>query len=187
MTQVMGRWGVWIPLLALGACGGVRRTDLAPSPSEKTIQSIPEWYLAPPQEKDHLHAVGSETSADMQLAFDKAKTTAQADLAQQIETRMEGLTKRFQEEVGLGDDSELLSQFTTATRAVTSQSLTGAEVVRREVRPEGGIYRGYVLMRLPIGAANSRLLEMIRGNQKLHTRLRSAEAFEELDKAVRSD
>ncbi len=85
-----------------------------------------------------------------------------------------------------GDDSELLQQFTSVTKSVTSQTLNGSRVVESKVLAESGIYRAYVLMSLPIGEANRQLMQEIRENKNLYTRFRATQAFEELDKELKA-
>lgn len=170
--------------LALCSCGGPKTTNLAPTPTEQTIKKIPAWYLNPPQEDDYLFATSTSTSRDMQVAVQKAKVTAQASLAQQLETNLSDLTKNFQNETGLGSDSELITEFSAATKAVTQQTLNGTRVTQQEILPEKDIYRVYLLMSLPIGAANKQLMEKIKGNQALYTQFRATKAFEELDKEI---
>ena len=166
--------------LVLAGCAA-KTTNLTPSPTEQALKDMPAWFLTPPTDPNLLFAAATMTSRDMQMSLQKAKAQAQADLAQQLETRMANLTKQFQEEVGSGDDSELLQQFTSATKIVTSQTLNGAKVEQQQLRPEEGIYRAYVLMSLPIGSANQALMEKIRANEALHTRFRATQAFEELN------
>ena len=103
-----------------------------------------------------------------------------------MEVKMNNLTQNFGEEVGEGDDSELLQQFTSVTKSVTSQTLNGSRVVESKVLVESGIYRAYVLMSLPIGEANRQLMQEIRENKNLYTRFRATQAFEELDKELKA-
>ena len=117
----------------------------------------------------------------MQLALQKARTTAQTELAQQLGTRLANLTKQFQEEVGLEADSELLTQFSSTTKAVTNETLTGAAVDQQKLVAEKRIYRAYVLMSLPLGGANQLLMDKIAANQNLYTRFRATQAFDALN------
>ena len=126
------------------------------------------------------------TSRDMQVCLKKAKAEAQMDLAQQMETKLSNLTKQFQEEVGVDEDSELLQQFSSATKVVTDQTLNGARLDKQEILPERGIYRAYVLMSLPIGPANQLLMDKLKSNQALYTRFRATQAFEDLDKELKA-
>ena len=165
-------------LLVLGLLSGCASTP------KKAVENIPDWYLNPPSDPSYLFAAATATSKSMQLAVDKAKTQAQTALAQQLETRLGNLTKRFQEETGVGEDSELLQQFTSATKVVTKQTLIGARIDKKQLTPEKGIYRAYVLMSLPIGRANQLLMDKIKANQNLYTRFRATQAFEELNKEL---
>jgi hypothetical protein len=149
-----------------------------------TKGDIPDWFLNPPSDPSYLFAAGTATSRDMQVAVDNAKASASRDLAQQFEMRVGNLTKQFQEEVGAGEDSELLQQFTSATKIVTDKVLNGARVDQRKLSEEKGIHRAYVLMSLPVGAANQILMDQLKANQNLYTRFQASQAFEELQQEL---
>jgi hypothetical protein len=170
----------------LCACGGPKTVNLAPRPTEEVVEGIPQWLLKPPSDQEHLYAAASATSRDLQVALQKARINAQTDLAQQLSTRLANLSKQFQEETGLAEDSALLSQFSSATKAVTQQTLEGARVDQQQVAPEKEVYRAYVLMRLPLGQANHLLMSRLKANQELYTRFRATQAFDELDRELKS-
>ena len=65
-----------------------------------------------------------------------------------------------------------------------SDSLTGSHQSKQELSREGPVYRAYVMMEMPIGEANARLVSQIRAQQQLYTRFRATEAFQELDDMV---
>ena len=171
-------------LLVFYGCGGPKTTSLTPTPSKEVIKKAPDWFLDPPDNKNHLYGVGTATSRDMQVGVRKARTEAQLDLAQQLGTYMGNLTKNFQEETGMGEDSELLTQFSSVTKAVTQETLIGAKQDDKEIIPEGEIYRVYILMSLPLGKANQRLMDKIKADQNLLTQLRATQAFSELEKEL---
>ncbi len=173
-------------LALLCACGGPQRLSLAPRPNQEVVEGIPQWLLKPPADPEHLYAAASGTSRDLQVAMQKARTSAQADLAQQLNNRLANLTKQFQEETGMAEDSALLSQFSSATKAVTQQSLEGARVDQQQLAPEKEVYRAYVLMCLPLGQANQLLMAKLKANQELYTRFRATQAFDELDRELKS-
>lgn len=146
--------------------------------------AVPDWYLNTPQDPNYLFAPSTASSKDLQLAVDKAVTDARAEIGRQVETQVQGLQKKFDEEVGVGENSTLLSQFTQATKTVVNQSLNGSNVQKKEVLKDGQNWRAYVLVAYPIGAANSALMEQIKKNEEMYTRFRSSQTFEELDKEV---
>ena len=93
------------------ACGNPQTINLAPQPSEKVVAGIPDWFLEQEKDVHRISTVATATSRSMQVALDKAKATAMADLAQQLGTRLANLTRQFHEETGVADDSQLLQQF----------------------------------------------------------------------------
>ena len=166
-------------------CGGSKTTDLTPSSGKETTASMPDWYLNPPIDPNYFFSVATALSRDLQVASNKAKTAARADLAQQLGTKMSELTENFQEEVGEGGNSELLQQFTSATKSVTNLTLNGSRLDQQEIIPERGVFRAYVLMSVPIGDANRQLMKEIGENKNLFTRFRATEAFAELKAEIK--
>jgi hypothetical protein len=163
------------------ACGGKQK----PAEFKKGGVNSPDWYMKPPIDDDRLLGVATATSLDLQTAVDKAKQDGRVEIARQLDIRMEGLTKRFVEETGLDEDAELLGMFTQVSKGIVSDSLTGSRVARQQLGTEGGVYRAYVMMEMPIGEANAAFLEKIRSRERLYTRFRASQAFEELDREVR--
>jgi hypothetical protein len=172
---------LFLACLTLCHCGGPQPTNLSPISTKQTLKAIPDWFLKPPQHAARLFAVASGTSSDLQVALQKAKTTAQLDLGQQLSNRMTNLTRQFQEETGLREDSELLSLFSSATQSVTNETLIGTRLEQQQLIPEKGIYRAYILMSLPLDQANQRLNDKLKTHQNLYTRFRASEAFETLN------
>jgi hypothetical protein len=146
--------------------------------------SLPEWYVDPPENDNHLIGVASASSLDLQTAVDKAKQDGRVEIARQLDIRMTGMSKRFVEETGLNDDAELLGMFTQVSKSVVSDSLTGSRVAKQQMDRDGKGYRAYVMVEMPIGEANARFVEKIKSQERLYTRFRASESFEELDRMV---
>jgi hypothetical protein len=161
-------------------CGGSKKMKAPEGGSMK----VPEWYVSPPTNDNRLVGVASATSLDLQTAVDKAKQDGRAEIARQVDLRITGMSKRFIEETGLDDDAELLGMFTQVSKSVVSDSLTGSRISKQEMKRHGQGYRAYVMMEMPIGEANARFVEKIRAQERLYTRFRASEAFEELDEMV---
>ena len=160
----------------------------ASSGKPQKARSVPDWYEKPPAgDESHLYAVAAGESRDMHVATKKAKTQGRADLAQQMGTKVQNLEKLFQEEVGTDADTELLEQFTSVTKTVTSETLHGATEEQKEAQTlENGTFRVYVLMSLPIGEANQAMMAKIKANERLYTRFRASQAFDELDAEIKA-
>lgn len=150
-----------------------------------TTGNIPNWYSNVPHDPNYFFAANSQTSRDMQMAVDKATTGARADIARQIKTNLQSMEKQFGQEVGTSDNSQLLSQFTEATKTVTDETMSGTQVSKQKIVKDGNAYRAYVLVEYPIGAANKALMQEIKKNNHLYTRFRASQAFKELNKEVK--
>jgi len=163
-----------IAVLSLG-CGGK-------TASTGNSLGLPEWFQAVPEDPGYIFAVATSTSRDLGMSVNKAKQQARVDIAQQMETKVKSMIKQFNEEVGLGEDAEFLSQTTEVSKSVTSKVLNGSKARKVETVKEGEIiYRSYVLMEMPIGPANAALMEAIKKQQNMYTRFRASQGFQELE------
>lgn len=165
--------------LLLFGCGGQQMVN------KGDVNSIPDWFDNPPKDPNYIFETGTATSRDLQLARDKASDAARMNIGKAVETRFKGFSKRFQEEVGTGEGSEYLDQFTQATKAVVSMTLRGAEIEKTKTVPEKGLYRVFVLMKYPVGAASEALMNKLKQQENLYTRFRASKAFDELESEVK--
>jgi hypothetical protein len=169
-------------------CAGKKGPDLSPDASRKTIGNMPQWFMNPPKKEGFRYNAGTATSQDMQLALDKARTSAATTLAGLVESEWNGLVKRAQEETGLGPDSDIIDQFSNTQEQIISKQLNDLYVAEQTVQNEksdiGHIYRAYVLVEFNEDAANERLLAQLKANEKIYNAIRATELFEEMEDKV---
>jgi len=166
-------------VMLLAGCAGSPETMQATKTGE-----IPDWYPNAPQEALFARAANTAVSQDLQVAVDKASTGARAELGRLLETKVNALQKRFEEETNAGQEATLLQQFTQATKLVVSTTMNGSRMKDQRTVKDGTNWRAYVLMELPMGAANQTLLDEIKKNKDLYTRFRASEVYKELDSEV---
>ncbi len=164
--------------LLIAGCGGSKGMQGA------SEGDIPDWYNNHPQDPNYFYAASTATSQDLQLAVDKATTAARTEIGRMVDTKVSGLQKKFDEETGIGKDAQLLQQFTEASKTVVSTSLSGSQVVKQKQLKDGDMWRAYVLVQYPVGAANEALQQQIKSNEQMYTRFRSSQTFKELDDEV---
>ena len=167
-------------VILIAGCGG--RAEIKPV----TNVDVPDWYINPPTSDDAFYSANTATSKDMQMAVDKAKQAGRADIALQTEAKVKALVKRFQEEVGLAEDAEFLDMATNVSKSVASNVLTGCTVAKQAIKQEGGLYRAYVLMVLPLDSTKVALYNNINSQQNLYTRFRASQAFKELEEETKA-
>jgi hypothetical protein len=135
---------------------------------------------ASPGDINMLSAEASGTSRDYQLAIEKAKMDARLEMTQQLNAYVQALIKKFDEEVGITEDSELLGLYSKTAKIVVDQSLVGSHIKKKDVKQDGNIYKATVVMEAPLGQARKRLLEQIKASDALYTRFSNSESFKEL-------
>jgi hypothetical protein len=160
---------------------GPRSTDLSPPPARDVVRDLPNWYVRPPTEDNFIFGAATAVSQDVQIAVNKAQTEGRLMVAQQLEVKYGAMNKRFAEEVGREASSQLLDQYTQVYKATVSQMLYGSRARQQTIRAEGGVYRAFVLIELPLGEMAKKLMEQVRASEQLYTRFRATEAFKELD------
>jgi hypothetical protein len=147
--------------------------------------NIPDWFTNVPKDPNFLYAAKTATSQDLQLAFDKATTDARVEIGRQVEIKVEGLQKRFQEETGTNADAQLLDQFTQANKTVVSNTLSGTQITKQKQVNDGSLWRAYVLVEYPVGAASQAFLQQMKKNEQLYTRFRATQTYKELEDEVK--
>jgi len=170
---------VMVVAVIIVGCGGSPATMQATSTGD-----MPAWYPNPPQDPLYLRSANSQASQDLQIAIDKAGAGARTELGRMLETKVNALQKKFEEETGTGQDATLLQQFTQASKIVVSTTMNGSRMKDQKTVKDGNMWRAYVMYELPIGAANESLMAEIKKNKDLYTRFRASEAFKELDSEV---
>jgi len=142
---------------------------------------------ASPGDINMLSAEAMGTSRDYQLAIDKAKMDARVEMTQQLNSYVQALIKKFDEEVGITEDSELLGLFAKTSKIVVDQSLVGSHITKKDVKQDGEIYKAYIVMEAPLGQARQRLLEQIRASDALYKRFSNSASFKELQEEVEEE
>jgi len=149
------------------------------------VIDIPEWFLNPPEDPNYLYATGTHKGPDLGFAREAATQAGRLEIANQIQTRIMGLFKRFHEEVGTGEDAEFTAITTAISKAVVSETLNLSRPAKQDVKMEESVhYRVYVLMEMPIGLANTALMKEIKANRNMYTQFRASQAFKELEAEV---
>jgi len=62
--------------------------------------------------------------------------------------------------------------------------MNGSRMKDRKTLQDGSMWRAFVMMELPIGAANETLMQEIKKNKELYTRVRATDAYKDLDAEV---
>jgi len=147
---------------------------------------VPEWYNDTPRgDNGTVVKTSQAVGATPEMAETMATNFARAAMALSIETQVNVMQRNFQEQLSAADDLDLLQRFQNITDTVASHILKGSHVTRREIyaEPSGG-YRCFVRMEVDGGEIAANYLEQLKQQDELETRLRSGEAWAELERRV---
>lgn len=181
----MKRLGFTLSVLLV--CIGFSGCRSAPKmDSDDSIFDYMQKEVADISKDGGMAAVGiGTTGGSTSLALARAKVEARKNLAQQVQVKIKNLEKAFIEEVGEANTSEINELFSSATKQVTAQALSGTVPVMQKYETKGGITTAYVLIVLNPNLVDASLKN--NNNAKhLYERFRASKAFDELDAEIKA-
>ena len=123
-----------------------------PQASTRAVDPAPAWFTnLPADTADMMFAAGVASSTDEQMAYDKARMTAERKLVETMYSRVQTQTKSYRADRGEAS----IENFEQITRKNARGELSGAQRVDSRATFDGRVYKVYVLVRLPIGSANT--------------------------------
>jgi hypothetical protein len=150
------------------------------------VDEAPSWFLSSPVDPNAIYAPGTAVSGDLQFAIDKAVIGAKRSLADRVNSRLSGKMKEFISETGVGENAQVLSESERVTsNLITEVNVAGYTVTEKKIVPTGNQYRAYVLLQYPLGGANRILVDQVKKNSVLESKLRSSKAFQDLEADIR--
>jgi len=179
--------------IGLGACqSGKNDISLQPVVAYKSeqvskqITNIPDWYLNMPTDEEAIYSSGSAKAPDLQLAVDIAILNAKTVLADRINGKLSSMTKTFVAKIGSSDlDTSVLSEIEKVSKNVVAEvDVAGYSVTKSNVTQDGTQYRAYVLLEYSNEEAIKIMMNRMRKDRMVYSRLRSTEAWKELESQV---
>jgi|TARA_R110000851_G_scaffold331114_1_gene504836 hypothetical protein len=179
--------------IGLGACqSGKNDISLQPVVAYKSeqvskqITNIPDWYLNMPTDEEAIYSSGSAKAPDLQLAVDIAILNAKTVLADRINGKLSSMTKTFIAKIGSSDlDTSVLSEIEKVSKNVVAEvDVAGYSVTKSDVTQDGTQYRAYVLLEYSNEEAIKIMMNRMRKDRMVYSRLRSTEAWKELENQV---
>ena len=156
---------------------------------KKQVAEVPKWYTKMPEKEDSIYAVGTANTPDLQLSNDIAILSAKTTLADRINGRVNSITKRNITKLGSTDaDAQVMNEIQTATKNIIADvDVAGYRVMESKVVSNGTQYRVYVLLEYSDENAQKILLNRLKKDKMLMSKIKSNEAFKELDESVKNN
>ena len=179
--------------IGLGACQ-TNKESITANPQivyqtntvSQQIEQIPEWYLNIPSADDTIYSSGSARAPDLQLAVDIAIMNAKTTLADRINGKLDSMTKSFVAKIGSNDlDTNVLTEIEkTSKNVIASVDVAGYVVDKSDITQEGAQYRAYVLLAYNSEEATKIMMNRMKRDRMIYSRIRSTEAWKELEDEV---
>jgi hypothetical protein len=130
--------------------------------------------------------VGTALSPELQLSKDIAILSAKTILADRINGRLNSVTKSFMTKVGSSDlDASVINEISTATKNIVADvDVAGYKVKESAIVSNGMQYRVYVLLEYSDEEAQKILLNRLKRDKMLMSKIKANNAFKELDSDV---
>ena len=179
--------------IGLGACQ-TNKESITANPQivyqtntvSQQVEQIPEWYLNIPSADDTIYSSGSAKAPDLQLAVDIAIMNAKTTLADRINGKLDSMTKSFVAKIGSNDlDTSVLNEIEkTSKNVIASVDVAGYVVDKSDITQEGTQYRAFVLIAYNNEEATKIMMNRMKRDKMIYSRIRSTEAWKELEDEV---
>jgi hypothetical protein len=145
---------------------------------ERAIDQAPKWMTVLPESKDAVYANGSGVSRDFSMADEKAKLAALGKICTAAGGEVDKQSKMFLSDT----ESTSVERSETAIRSMCrGVDVSGTEIVEVKRMSEGGRFRTFMLVSLPLGEANQLATRNDRRKAAAGIKDRSDKAFNEMD------
>jgi len=162
------------------ACGGAK---------EKLNNKVdyPEWYDIQ-DDPNYVHTFGEDTKVSRELAVDGAKTNAYLDAALYVNTKVEGMIKKFASESGY-QNPEVNSFINKAVKLIAEAEFSGVSISKRDVfivkTENGQRFNAFIRLSVPTKTINKNLYDQISHEEALYNEFKASQAFQELEKEMK--
>ena len=180
--------------LVLAGCASNEPKPLVETPEVKyktakvaaATSIVPDWYKKMPEKKGSIFTTGSAVAPDLQFAVDIATMNAKVVLADRINGKLKAMTKSWMAKLGQTDvDATVMTEIEkVAKNVIANVDVSGYNPVELKVFPAGTQYRAFVLLEYSDKEAAKIIMNRLRKDRMVYSRLRSTKAWKELENEV---
>ena len=180
--------------LVLSACASQEPKPMVETPEviyktakvNAAVTVVPDWYKEMPEKEGSIFTVGAAVAPDLQFAVDIATMNAKVVLADRINGKLKSLTKSWMAKIGQTDvDASVMTEIEKVSKNVIANvDVSGYNPTKVDVFPSGTQYRAFVLLEYSDKEAAKIIFNRMRKDRLVYSRLRSNEAWKELEAEV---
>jgi len=137
-----------------------------PEVKESLTANIPSWVLNPVVEDGIAATDCVKYSGNLSIDQKMATANGRLSLAQQIETRVEGLDKTYSNRTDSNDEMTTGSSFSSVSKQLTKQTLIGSRAIKSDIVDIGGKQHFCVLTTLSPTATKELFDAIVQGSER---------------------
>ena len=159
--------------------------DSVQKDSQKILDETPDWFLETPRDSEAIYGAGSSSSGDMQFSIEKATLHAQRVVADRLQGKLSATINDFLSDSGTAHSPKTAAKSEQVIKGtLIDVDLSGYEIVKKKVIVTDGIFRSFVMVRYPLGEANTLMVKEVEKDKELDTELRASKAFKDLEDQI---
>jgi len=131
-----------------------------------------------------FRASGNAVADNRQFAINQARLQARAALAQQLQTEIEGLIRRFDQEHGVSRDASSISRASEVIQGYVNQAVQNSRPICQDVFVlDNGRFNAFVAYQMPMEQAARNAHRQLTRDQIIHVDFQEAQFMEQLEAA----
>jgi len=185
-------FGMFLTIVfALSACQTAQR-PYSPNSGGQQQQNVctPEWVKNPKDTADAVYGTGRAKLRNQSLTMEAADGRARTQIIKIIKTKIDARFKDFMQESGIGENAESLQFVETVARHISSETLHGCKIIKREFCPDGEVWS---LAMLPLNQVEKirsitkqKSNDLVMNKKALYNEFKAKKAFDEFQKELDS-
>jgi len=156
------------------------QTNTLSQPVNKANPDIPEWYLSPPEDPDYIYGIGTAKMQNADRSRRAAEHRARTSLAFQLNAYVKAMEVDYGKEAGTTNNKAVVELFENVDRQLAAAALSGANISKRFVAPDG---TQYALISYPRNSAKETVKGVIENAASKAATIQKDLALKDMDKA----
>ncbi|MBF0450627.1 MAG: LPP20 family lipoprotein [Candidatus Magnetomorum sp.] len=147
---------------------------------------IPEWVKNPNDTADAIYGTGEAKLRNHALTMEAADGRARTQIVKTIKTKIDARFKDFMQESGVGEEAQSLQFVEALSKQISSDTLHGCKIIKREFCPDGKIWS---LAMLPLNEVDrikaltkQKANDFVVNKKALYNEFKSKQAFDDFQK-----
>jgi len=153
---------------------------------QQANQCIPEWVKNPNDTADAVYGTGEAKLLNHALSLEAADSRARTQIVKAISTKVSARFKDFMQQLGTGENAQSLQVVEAISKHISSETLHGCKIIKREFCPDGKIWSLAILPQSEVNQIKSdtkqKAQKFVVSQEALYNEFKAKQAFDDFQK-----